>query len=89
MIRVLVADDEPTARLLMSAALKKAGFEVCLAADGNEALRQFLDDPCDIVMLDVEMPGLNGYQVCAAPIQSNGPTNTAPPTLSPSPSTGR
>lgn len=65
-IRVLVADDEPTARLLMSAALKKGGFEVCLAADGNEALHQFLDDPCDIVMLDVEMPGLNGYQVCAA-----------------------
>ena len=64
--RVLVADDEPTARLLMSAALKKAGFEVCLAADGNDALRQFQYDPCDIVMLDVEMPGLDGYQVCAA-----------------------
>ena len=65
-IRVLVADDEPTTRLLMSAALKKSGFEVCLAVDGNDALRQFLDDPCDIVMLDVEMPGLDGYQVCAA-----------------------
>lgn len=64
-VRILVADDEPTARLLMSAALKMAGFEVCLAADGTEALRQFLEDPCDIVMLDVEMPGLDGYQVCA------------------------
>jgi diguanylate cyclase (GGDEF)-like protein/PAS domain S-box-containing protein len=71
-IRVLVADDEPTARLLMSAALKKAGFEVCLAADGNEALRQFQEDPCDIVMLDVEMPGLDGYQVCAALRQEFG-----------------
>jgi diguanylate cyclase (GGDEF)-like protein/PAS domain S-box-containing protein len=65
-IRVLVADDEPTARLLMSAALQKAGFEVCVTADGEEALRQFEAHPCDVVMLDVEMPGLNGYQVCAA-----------------------
>lgn len=65
-IRVLVADDEPTARLLMSAALQKAGFEVSVAADGEEALRQFHAHPCDVVMLDVEMPGLNGYQVCAA-----------------------
>lgn len=65
-IRVLVADDEPTARLLMSAALQKAGFEVSVAADGEEALRQFHAHPCDVIMLDVEMPGLNGYQVCAA-----------------------
>jgi len=65
-IRVLVADDEPTARLLMSAALQKAGLVVSVAADGEEALRQFHAQPCDVVMLDVEMPGLSGYQVCAA-----------------------
>lgn len=65
-IRILVVDDEPTARLLMSAALKKAGFEVSVAMDGEDALRQFHAHACDMVMLDVDMPGLNGYQVCAA-----------------------
>jgi diguanylate cyclase (GGDEF)-like protein/PAS domain S-box-containing protein len=64
-IRVLVVDDELTARLLMRAALEKAGFEVVLAENGAVALAQFRVQPCDLVMLDVEMPGLNGYQVCA------------------------
>jgi diguanylate cyclase (GGDEF)-like protein/PAS domain S-box-containing protein len=64
-IRILVADDEPTSRVLMQAALRKSGFEVTLAVDGNDALRQFRAGPCDMVMLDVDMPGLNGYQVCA------------------------
>ena len=62
--RVLVADDELTARLLMQAALLRAGFEVDLAEDGDDALRQFASRRYDIVMLDVEMPGANGYQVC-------------------------
>ncbi len=65
-IRILVVDDELTARLLMRAALEKAGFEVFLAENGADALRQFRAQPCDLVMLDVEMPGMNGYQVCAA-----------------------
>jgi diguanylate cyclase (GGDEF)-like protein/PAS domain S-box-containing protein len=64
-IRILVADDEPTSRVLMQAALQKSGFEVMLAVDGNDALRQFRARHCDMVMLDVDMPGLNGYQVCA------------------------
>jgi diguanylate cyclase (GGDEF)-like protein len=64
-IRILVAEDEPTSRLLMQAALQKSGFEVALAVDGVDALRRFHTQPCDMVMLDVDMPGLNGYQVCA------------------------
>ncbi|BDI03901.1 putative bifunctional diguanylate cyclase/phosphodiesterase [Sphaerotilus microaerophilus] len=63
--RVLVVDDESTARLLMRAALRKAGFEVHLAADGEEALRRFAEAPCDMVMLDVDMPGLSGFDICA------------------------
>lgn len=62
--RILVADDEATARLLLKAALEKAGYEVVVAADGEEALRSFRAEPADMVMLDVEMPGMNGYQVC-------------------------
>jgi diguanylate cyclase (GGDEF)-like protein/PAS domain S-box-containing protein len=65
-IRVLYADDEPAARLLMQSALELSGVELCLASDGADALRQFTDRGCDIVLLDVDMPGLNGYQVCSA-----------------------
>ncbi len=66
LLRILVADDEPTSRLLMRAALEKSGFAAALAVDGEDALRQFRANPCDMVMLDVEMPGMDGYQVCAA-----------------------
>lgn len=60
----MVVDDEAASQLLMRSALKKSGFQVILAANGEDALRQFRAHPCDMVMLDVEMPGLNGYQVC-------------------------
>ncbi len=63
--RVLLADDDVTARYLMQAALEKAGFEVTLACDGEEAIRLFESIPIDMVMLDVEMPRLDGYQVCS------------------------
>lgn len=65
-LRILVADDEPTSLLLMRAALEKSGFGVEPAVDGEAALRQFRACPSDMVMLDVEMPGMDGYQVCAA-----------------------
>ncbi len=65
-MHILVADDEPTARMLMQAALENSGFTVTLAIDGADALRLFREQPCDMVMLDVEMPELNGYEVCAA-----------------------
>lgn len=64
--RILVADDEITSRLLLQAAIEKSGHEAVLAIEGEDALRQFQARPCDLVMLDVEMPGLNGYQACAA-----------------------
>lgn len=73
MMHILVVDDEPTARMLMSAALKKAGYQVSLAQDGAEALQQFAAEPCDLVMLDVEMPGLDGYAACARLRELAGP----------------
>ena len=63
--RILVVDDDPTARLLMRAALRKAGYDVHLAVSGEDALHQFETDRFDLVMLDVEMPGMNGHDVCA------------------------
>lgn len=62
---ILVADDDAGARLVMQAALRKAGYDVRLASGGHEALQQFGAHPCDMVMLDVDMPDLDGYAVCA------------------------
>jgi diguanylate cyclase (GGDEF)-like protein len=62
---VLIVDDDPGARLLQSAALEAGGFDIRTAANGNAALAAFNDDPVDCMVLDVVMPGLNGYEVCA------------------------
>ena len=63
---VLIVDDDRTALALMRAALEKTGFAVSTAVDGVAGLRQFRDQPTDVVMLDVDMPGLSGHEVCAA-----------------------
>jgi diguanylate cyclase (GGDEF)-like protein/PAS domain S-box-containing protein len=70
---ILVADDDPTALALMRAALEKAGFDVRTAVDGVDALRQFRDYAFDLVMLDVDMPGRSGHEVCAALRLEAGP----------------
>ncbi|MHB8474909.1 MAG: putative bifunctional diguanylate cyclase/phosphodiesterase [Steroidobacteraceae bacterium] len=63
---VLVVDDDAGARLLVGTALEMAGFRVIAAADGASALGQFRDQPADCVVLDVVMPGMNGFDVCSA-----------------------
>ena len=63
-VRILVADDDLTTALLMQAALVRAGFAVTLAADGEEAVQAFAQAPFDMVLLDVDMPRLDGYAVC-------------------------
>jgi diguanylate cyclase len=63
---VLVVDDDPGARLLMATALEMAGFRVIAAADGAAALSRFREHSPDCVVLDVVMPGMNGFDVCAA-----------------------
>src|SRR6202035_1868323 len=63
---VLVVDDDPGARLLVSSALEVAGFHVTTAADGKSAISQFHLHPADCVVLDVVMPGMNGFEVCRA-----------------------
>jgi predicted signal transduction protein with EAL and GGDEF domain len=66
MASVLIVDDDPGARLLIGTALEMAGFRVATAADGQGALAEFRARPADCVILDVVMPGLNGFDVCSA-----------------------
>jgi diguanylate cyclase (GGDEF)-like protein len=70
---ILVADDDLTALTLMRAALEKAEFRVKTAIDGEEALRLFRGEACDLVMLDVDMPGRSGHEVCADLRREAGP----------------
>ncbi len=62
---VLVVDDDPTARVLMQAALQQAGFSVVTANDAEEALRVYPEHEFALVMSDVEMPGMDGFEFCA------------------------
>ena len=61
---VLVVDDEATSRLLTREALEQAGFSVAEAEDGNGALAAFARARPDLVMLDVDMPDMDGFSVC-------------------------
>lgn len=70
--RILVADDDPTAALLFRAALSGGDFVLELAADGEAALAAFRRQDFDMALLDVEMPGLDGIEVCAAIRQTHG-----------------
>ncbi|KRC17618.1 EAL domain-containing protein [Acidovorax sp. Root217] len=63
--RVLIADDDPGMRAMLRAAVRKLGFEPVLAEDGASALLAFRQSACSLVLLDVEMPGLNGYELCS------------------------
>jgi two-component system OmpR family response regulator len=61
--RVLVVDDEPNIVDVISMALRYNEFEVATAADGNQALEQVGEFRPDLIVLDVMMPGLDGFQV--------------------------
>jgi DNA-binding response OmpR family regulator len=61
--RVLIVDDEPMVREVLSRYLSKEGFSVELAADGQEALDRFADGQPDLVVLDLMLPRLDGYEV--------------------------
>jgi CheY-like chemotaxis protein len=63
-VRILVVDDDPTILRLLQVNLEMEGHEVLTAGDGHEALARLRDDAPEVVLLDVMMPGLDGWQVC-------------------------
>jgi DNA-binding response OmpR family regulator len=61
--RILVVDDDPDIRLLLRELLERTGYDVDEAEDGRAALRSFFQNPPSLVILDVTMPDMDGFQV--------------------------
>jgi len=75
--RILVVDDTPQNIKLLGDLLTAKGYEVTTAANGEQALASIAAKPPDLVLLDVMMPGLNGYEVCRK-IRENSATALLP-----------
>jgi DNA-binding response OmpR family regulator len=66
MTKILVAEDERDIRDLITFTLDFAGFEVISAVDGEEALKLARQDIPDLILMDVRMPRMTGYEACIA-----------------------
>lgn len=74
--RVLIVDDSSLVRLYYSSALEKAGFVVEQALNGIEAMEKVLSEPFDLVIVDVNMPRMDGYTFLRS-LRSNAPVAVA------------
>lgn len=64
MSTVIVVDDSISLRSMIAKLLKESGLKVLEASDGVEGLQKILSNPPDLVVLDIVMPRMNGYEVC-------------------------
>ena len=63
MAKVLVVDDEPNIVLSLEFLMEQAGFEVVTAEDGEQALARVTDSQPDLLLLDISLPGISGFDV--------------------------
>ena len=64
--KILIADDEPNILISLEFLMKREGYQVLLARDGTEALAAIQRERPALVLLDVMMPGMSGFDVCQA-----------------------
>lgn len=65
MSRILIVEDELPMRTVLSDCLKAEGYRVLTASDGSDGLRRALEEKPDLILLDIMMPGMDGFAVCA------------------------
>jgi len=70
--RVLVVDDEAQMRRVLRASLVVHGYDVVEASSGEEALKTLNNEPCDLVLLDLNLPGIDGIDTCRAIRSTSG-----------------
>lgn len=61
---ILIVDDNPTNLSVLSLALKQAGYKIRVALDGESALAQLEEEQPDLILLDIQMPGIDGFETC-------------------------
>jgi two-component system, OmpR family, response regulator len=64
-LRALLVEDEPDIQLIARAALKRAGFDVTIAGDGLQALAAVAGASFDVIVMDCNLPALDGFAACA------------------------
>ena len=79
MAKILIADDEVDVGMIVSERLRRGGHEVVWAADGNIAVKMLEEFYFDLAILDIRMPGRDGYAVCGW--IRNSPVHKAMPVL--------
>jgi DNA-binding response OmpR family regulator len=62
--RVLIVDDEPNIIVPLQFLMEQNNYEVTVASTGEEAMEAISSDPPDLILLDIMLPGIDGYQVC-------------------------
>lgn len=75
--RILVADDDPDLRQYVRVALQRDGYEVIEAVDGEQVLARAVDSAPALILLDVMMPDLDGFDTCRK-LKSDARTNAVP-----------
>jgi len=71
--RILIVDDEEADRLYLEAILGRAGHQIVLAADGEEALELFEERRADIVVTDLQMPRVHGFELITSLREADSP----------------
>ena len=62
--RILVIEDEPAVSILLVKILKCHGFDVCAAATGTGGLRLIEEQNCDLILSDIDLPDIDGFEIC-------------------------
>ncbi|TGD80542.1 response regulator transcription factor [Hymenobacter wooponensis] len=73
---ILIVDDEPNIVMSLEFLMRKNGYRVSIARNGTEALEAIKQSPFDVVLLDVMMPDVDGYEVCRQLRQLPGQSHT-------------
>ena len=81
--KILVVDDDPNVQRLLQYTLKQEGYDVVVAGDGAEGFRLWGAEAPDLILLDVMLPKLDGYQVAAKIRPRKGPPATSRSSCSP------
>jgi CheY-like chemotaxis protein len=71
-MRILIVDDQQCCQVLMATLIGSAGHDACFARDGHAAVRLAAQQPPEVVLLDIQMPGIDGYETARRLRQRHG-----------------